>query len=152
MQQKTTKEHSYYKTCRKLLFIQTNNNVQNNVYVEPLDRKFLWFAAPENCLDSSKLTGIQLTIYSIIKHFKELETLDPTKTKKRCKFLEKFDWSQSIFSKLERIRMENLLVKIYKISAKHRLDFGNNGLSRKTDSRTIENNIFIESGSTYWFT
>ena len=82
MQQKTTK-HLYYKTCRKLLFIYTNNVVQNNVYVEPLDRKSLWFATPENCLDSSKLTGIKLTIYNTIKKFKELEALDPTKNEKK---------------------------------------------------------------------
>ena len=89
--------------------------------------KNFWFATPENCGDPSTLNGIQKTIYDTIKRFKQLELLDPTINQENKKqFLEKFNWSGSIFTKLERQKMEDLLVKHHQIFAPHRLDLGKN--------------------------
>ena len=89
--------------------------------------KNFWFATPENCGDPSTLNGIQKTIYDTIKRFKQLELLDPTINHENKKqFLEKFNWSGSIFTKLERQKMEGLLVKHHQIFARHRLDLGKN--------------------------
>ena len=68
--------------------------------------KNFWFGTPEYCGDPTTLNGIQKTIYDTIKRFKQLELLDPTiKQENKKQFLQKFNWSGSIFTKLERQKM-----------------------------------------------
>ena len=107
--------------------ILENKSTNNKSNYCPYYNDGFWFATPENCPNATTLSGVQRKIYDTKVNFKKLELLDPTKdTKSRNEFLNKFYWKNTDFTKIERKKMENLLVKHHKIFARHRLDLGKN--------------------------
>ena len=71
--------------------IKTNKNPQNS--------ETYWFPTPENPGKPEEHTPIQKRILRELQALQELETLDPTKDEEsRAKFLENFDWKDSILT------------------------------------------------------
>ena len=118
---------SLLNTTDSIHSIIESKTTNNNSNYCPYYNDGFWFATPENRPNATMLSGGQRKIYDTIVNFKKLELLDPTKdAKNRNEFLNKFNWKNSEFTKIERKKMENLLIKHHKTFARHRLDLGKN--------------------------
>ena len=99
--------------------IKANKNPQN--------QENYWFPTPENPGNPEEHTPIQKRILRELQAFQDLETLDPTKDpESRAKFLENFDWKDSILTPEDKEKIEDLLVEFQDIFAQHRFDIGMN--------------------------
>ena len=60
-----------------------------------------------------------------MKALQAVETLDPTKdAESRAKFLENFDWKDSVLTPEDKEKIEDLLVEFHDIFARHRFEKG----------------------------
>ena len=99
--------------------IKTNRNPQNS--------ENYWFPTPENHGNPEERTPIQKRSLRELQALLDLETLDPTKYEEsRAKFLEDFDWKDSTLTPEEKEKIEELLVELHDILARHRFDIGMN--------------------------
>ena len=82
-----------------------------------------WFPTNENPDENEDRTPIQIRILEELKKLKEKETLNNTdNAESRRKFLERFDWTDTLLTELEKHAVENILVVNHVIFARHRMD------------------------------
>ena len=87
-----------------------------------------WFPTPENPGNVTEHTPIQKRIYQELLTLQKLEQLNPqADPESRKTFRDNFDWKDSILKPEEIALIENLLVEIHDIFARHRFDIGMNG-------------------------
>ena len=97
--------------------IKTNRNPQNS--------ENYWFPTPENPGNPEEHKPIQKRIFRELQALQDLETIDPTKdNQSRAKFLENFDWEDCTLTPEEKEKIEELLVELHDIFARHRFDIG----------------------------
>ena len=86
-----------------------------------------WFPTPEDPGDPQHHTPIQKRILSELINLQELEKLNPQDDlKSRRQFLSNFDWKDSMLQPAEIARIEDSLVELHDIFARHRFDIGMN--------------------------
>ena len=86
-----------------------------------------WFPTPENPGDEASHTPIQKRILRELRNLQETESLNPQEDKEsRQKFLNNFDWKNSMLQQHEIKQIEALLVEFHDIFARHRFDIGLN--------------------------
>ena len=86
-----------------------------------------WFPTPENPGDENSHTPIQARILRELRNLQEAEELDPQQNDiSRQKFLDNFDWKDSMLQQHEIKKIESLLVEFHDIFARHRFDIGMN--------------------------
>ena len=86
-----------------------------------------WFPTPEDPGDPQQHTPIQKRILSELINLEELEKLNPQNdSESRRQFLSNFDWTDSMLQSAEIAHIEDLLVEIHDIFARHRFDIGMN--------------------------
>ena len=93
---------------------------------EQQDNKF-WFPTPENPGKPEDHTPIQTRILNEPNELKDKEKLNPQQsTESQNKFLKRFDWTDTLFTEMEKQAIENILVDYHDIFARHRMDIGMN--------------------------
>ena len=86
-----------------------------------------WFPTPEDLGDPQQHTPIQKRILTELQNLQELEKLNPQDDpESRRQFLNNFDWTDSMMQPEEIARIEDLLVELHDIFARHRFDKGMN--------------------------
>ena len=86
-----------------------------------------WFPTPDNPGDEAFHTPIQKRILSELRTLQELEQLNPWDDEQsRQQFLSNFDRKDSMLNVQEIKTIENLLVEIHDLFARHRFDIGMN--------------------------
>ena len=105
----------------------------------PHNSENYWFPTPENPGNPDEHTPIQKRILRELQALQDLETPDSTKDEEsRTKFLEIFDWKDSTLAPDEKEKIEELLVELHDIFARHRFDICmNEELKVKLTPRTI---------------
>ena len=85
-----------------------------------------WFPTPEDPGDPQHDTPIQKRILSKLLNLQELEKLNPQdEPESRRQFLTSFDWTDFMLQD-QITRIEDLLVELHDIFARHRFDIGMN--------------------------
>ena len=93
---------------------------------EQQDNTF-WFPTPENPGRPEDHTPIQTRILKELNELKDKEKLNPQESaESRNKFLERFDWTDTLLTEKEKQTIENILVEYHDIFARHRKDIGMN--------------------------
>ena len=93
---------------------------------EQQDNTF-WFPTPENPGKPEDHTPIQTRILKELNELKDKEKLNPQEgTESRNKFLERFDWTNTLPTEMEKKAIEDILVDYHDIFARHRMDIGMN--------------------------
>ena len=93
---------------------------------EQQDNTF-WFLTPENPGKPEDHTPIQTRILKELNELKDKEKLNPREsTESRNKFLERFDWTDTLLTETEKQAIEDILVEYHDIFARHRMDIGMN--------------------------
>ena len=91
------------------------------------EQESYWFPTPEDPGDPASYTPIQQRIYNELLELKDLEKLNPHDNESSRKaFLSNFDWSDTTLSPVERQEIEEILVEVHDIFARHRFDIGIN--------------------------
>ena len=86
-----------------------------------------WFPTTENAGKPEDHTPIQTKILKELIELNEKEKLNPQEsTESRNKFLERFDWVDTLLTETEKQAIEDILVDYHDIFARHRLDIGMN--------------------------
>ena len=86
-----------------------------------------WFPTPQNPGNEKEHTPIQTRILNELQELEQLEKLYPLEdTNSRDQFLSNFDWTDSTLQPDAKKAVENLLVEIHDIFARHRFDIGIN--------------------------
>ena len=86
-----------------------------------------WFPTPENPGKLEDHTPIQTRILKELNELKDKEKLNPQEsTQSRTKFLERFDWTDTLLTEMEKQAIEHILVEYHDIFARHRMDIGMN--------------------------
>ena len=110
-----------------------------------------WFPTPEDTGDPQHHTPIQKRILSELINLQKLEKLNPQDDpESRRQFLSNFDWTDSMLQPAEIDRIEDLLVEVHDIFARHRFDIGMNEdfkvkLTPKDDSPAYSQSYTISS-------
>ena len=87
----------------------------------------LWFPTPENLGKLEDHTPIQTRILKELNELKNKEKLNPQQsTESRNNFLERFDWTETLLTEMEKQAIEDILVEYHDIFARHRMDVGMN--------------------------
>ena len=87
---------------------------QNNAY---------WFEAPENLGKTGDHSPIQTQILKELRELKNKEKLNPKDDgNSRLKFLERFDWTETLLTETKKHAVEDILVEYHAIFARHRMD------------------------------
>ena len=82
---------------------------------------------PETCKHPERLQGVEKRIYDELSKLQELDQIDPqTNQSYRKKFLQRFEWKDSVLNEAQKQQVEELLVEFSEIFAKHRFDVGYN--------------------------
>ena len=93
---------------------------------EQQDNTF-WFSTPEYPGKPEDHTPLQTRILKDLYELKDKEKLNPQETtKSRDKCLKRFDWTNTLFTEMEKQAIEDILVEYYNIFARHRMDIGKN--------------------------
>ena len=91
-----------------------------------------WFPTPEDPGDPQQHTPIQKRILEELLNLQELETLNPQDDpESRRRFLTNFDWTDSMLQPHEITHIEDLLVEIHDIIARHRFDIFDIGMNEE---------------------
>ena len=99
--------------------IKTNKNPHNS--------ENFWFPTPENPGNPDEHTPIQKRMLRDLQALQDLDTVDPNKDEESsAKFFENFDWKGSTPATDEKLKIEEFLVQIPNIFARHRFDIGMN--------------------------
>ena len=86
-----------------------------------------WFPSPEKPGDEASHTLIQKGLLRELRNLQEAESLNPQEDEEsRQKFLNHFDWKDSMLQQHEIKQIEVLLVAFHDIFARHRFDIGMN--------------------------
>ena len=86
-----------------------------------------WFPTPENPGKPEDHTPIQTKILNELNELKDKEKLNPQEsTEAQNKFLERFDWTDTLLTETEKLAIEDILVEYHDIFARHRMDIGMN--------------------------
>ena len=86
-----------------------------------------WLPTPQNPGNEKEHTPIQTRILNDLRELEQLEKLDPLEnTNSRNQFLSNFDWTDSTLQPEAKKAVENLLVELHDIFARHRFDIGIN--------------------------
>ena len=86
-----------------------------------------WFPTPENPGKSEEHTPIQTRILKELNELKDMEKLNSRESKEsRNKFLERFDWTDTLLTATEKEAIENILLEYHDILARHRINNGMN--------------------------
>ena len=86
-----------------------------------------WFPTPENPGKPEDHTPIQTRILKELNELNDKEKLNPQESiESRTKFLERFDWTDTLLTEMEKQAIEDILVKYHDIFAIHRMDIGMN--------------------------
>ena len=89
------------------------------------EQESYWFPTPEDPGDPTTYTPIQQRIYNELLELKELEQLNPQDNEKSRKiFLSNFDWTDTTLNPEEQKQIEEILIEIHDIFARHRFDIG----------------------------
>ena len=113
---------------------------------EQQDNTF-WFPTPENPGKYEDHTPIQTRILNELNELKDKEKLNPQEgTESRNKFLERFDWTDTLLTEREKQAIEEILVEYHDIFAMHRMDIGMNTefkvkLTPKDDKAVYSQNL-----------
>ena len=86
-----------------------------------------WFPTPENPGKLEDHTPKQTIVLKKLNELKDKEKLNPKeRTKSRNKFLERFDWTDTLLTETERKTIEDVPADYHDIFARHRMDIGMN--------------------------
>ena len=86
-----------------------------------------WFPKPQNPGNEKEHTPIQTRILNELRELEQLEKLNPLENfNSRKQFLSNFDWTDSTLQPDAQQAIENLLVELHDIFARHRFDTGIN--------------------------
>ena len=86
-----------------------------------------WFPTPENPGKPEDHTPIQTRILKELNELKDKEKLNPQEsTESRNKFPERFDWTDTLLTEMEKQTIEDILVDYHDIFARHRIHIGIN--------------------------
>ena len=86
-----------------------------------------WFPAPQNPCKIEDLTPIQTRLLKELYELKEKEKLSPKdETKSQKMFSERFDWTDTLLTVMEKQAIEDILVDYHDIFTRHRIDIGMN--------------------------
>ena len=113
---------------------------------EQQDKTF-WFPTPENPGKLEDHTPIQTRILKELNELKDKEKLNPQEsTQPRTEFLKRFDWTNTLLTKMKKQAIEDILVEYHDIFARHRMDFGMNTeftvkLTPKDDKAVYSQNL-----------
>ena len=133
---------------------EINQLVQTEVIGSPKSRPKpeydkLWFPTPETCSDPENLSPLEREIYDQISYFKSLEKIDPKiDPSQKEKFLENFNWENSVLELNERKQVEELLLEFSDIFAKHRFDVGFNTELKVKLTPEHELPVYVQSPTT----
>ena len=93
---------------------------------EQQDNTF-WFPTPENPGKLEDHTPIQTRILKELNELKDKEKLNPQEsTESRNRFLKRFDWTDTLFTAIEKQAIEDILVEYHHIFARDRMDIAMN--------------------------
>ena len=82
-----------------------------------------WFPTPQNPGNEKEHTPIQTRILNEIRELEQLEKLNPLEnTNSRNQFLSNFNWTDSTLQPEAKPAVQNLLVKLHDIFARHRFE------------------------------
>ena len=91
------------------------------------EQESYWFPTPEESGDPTTYTPIQQRIYNELLELREREQLNPQDNEEsRKSFLSNFDWTDTTLNADERKQIEEILIEIHDIFARHRFDIGTN--------------------------
>ena len=86
-----------------------------------------WFPTPQNPGNEKEHTPIQTRVLNELRELEQLEKINPLEiTNSRNQFLSNFDWTDSTLQPEAKRAVENLLVEVHDIFARHRFDIGIN--------------------------
>ena len=86
-----------------------------------------WFPTPETPGNFENHAPIQTRILKELFELKEIDNLNPKdNTKSRKKFLERFDWTETLLTENKKKALEYILVNYHDIFARHRKGIGMN--------------------------
>ena len=86
-----------------------------------------WFPTPENPGNTEEHTPIQTRILKELRELQQKEKLNPKDdNESRIKFLNRFDWTNTLLTETEKQAVEDILVEYHDIFARHRMDIGMN--------------------------
>ena len=86
-----------------------------------------WFPTPENLWNIEDHTPIQTRIPKELRKLLRKEKPNPKyDARSRRKFLEQFDWKDTLLKETEKQAVENILFQYHDIFARHRMDIGMN--------------------------
>ena len=86
-----------------------------------------WFPTSQNPGNEQSHTPIQTRILNEVRELEQLEQFNPLEeTNSRDQFLSNFDWTDSTLQLDAKQAVEDLLVEVHDIFARHRFDIGNN--------------------------
>ena len=93
---------------------------------EQQDNTF-WFPTPENPAKPHGHTPIQTKILNELNELKDKEKINSQEsTESRNKFLERYDWIDTLLTEMEKQANKDILVVYHDIFARHRMDIGIN--------------------------
>ena len=102
------------------------NELLKNPSQDP-DQESYWFPTPGDPGDPTTYTPIQQRIYNELLELKQLEQLNPQDNEEsRKSFLSNFDWTDTTLNAHERNQIEEILIELHDIFARHRFDIGTN--------------------------
>ena len=102
------------------------NELLRTSKLEQQDNTF-WFPTIEKPGKPKDHIPIQTRILNELNELKDKEKLNPQEsTKSRNKFLERFDWTDTLLTEMEKQAIEDILVEYLDIFARHRMDIGMN--------------------------
>ena len=113
---------------------------------EQQDNTF-WCPTPENPGKLEDHTPIQTRILEELNELRDKEKLNPQEsTESRTKFLQRFDWTDTLLTEMEKQAIEEILVEYHDIFARHRMDIGMNTgfmvkLTPKDDKSVYSQNL-----------
>ena len=86
-----------------------------------------WFPTPENPGKPEDHTPIQTRILKELNELKDREKLNSQEsTESRNKFLDRFNWTDTLLTEMEKQAIEDILVEYHDTFARHRMDIGMN--------------------------
>ena len=85
-----------------------------------------WFPTPKNPANLEDHTPIQTRILKQQRELQQKKLNPKDDTESQTKFLERFDWTDTLFTETEKQAVEDILVEYHDIFARHRMDIGMN--------------------------
>ena len=111
---KSVNPDDFVKEINQLIIDEEFNSDSQPPRPKPEYKKF-WFPTPETCKHPERLQGVEQRIYDELSKLQELDQIDPqTNQSYRKKFLQRFEWKDSVLNEAQKQQVEELLVEFFR--------------------------------------